>query len=72
MYSKIITAVVLSAAFVAPAMASPTRALSTTSHHAFVGAPHGNAVGAPHGKAVGAPHGAFVSHGGSNVVTKTH
>jgi hypothetical protein len=57
MYSKIIAAVVLSAAFVAPAMAGVT-----SSHHAV--------VSAPHGKAVSAPHGAFV--GKSKVVTKTH
>jgi hypothetical protein len=56
MYSKIITAVVLSAALVAPAMAGPHKAVVSHSH----------------GAAVASPHGALVTHGGSKIATKTH
>jgi hypothetical protein len=64
MYSKIITAVVFSAVFVAPAVAGP--------HQALVSHSHGATVAAPHGALVKSSHGALVTHGGSKIATKTH
>jgi hypothetical protein len=84
MYSRIITAVVLSAAFMAPAMAGVTIANGhsdcyrgkcatvTHSHGAMAGSSHGAMAGSSHGAMAGSSHGAMSTHDTSNIATKPH
>jgi hypothetical protein len=68
MYSKIITAVVLSAAFIAPAMAGVTISHSHSDCYRGKCA----VVTHSHGAMAGSSHGAMSTHGTSNIATKPH